>query len=99
MSQAIHKIRGMTVPGGNSTHLGRTISRRPRACSLSSDGAKPWGSRKRYVRRRADSAKPRPSDAKLRAQTDMIPALPVTERLRQLEAEAAFFSSLRPLDD
>ncbi len=46
-----------------------------------------------------DSAKPRPSDAKLRAQTDMILALPVTERLRQLEAEAAFFSSLRPLDD
>ena len=41
----------------------------------------------------------RSSDAKLRAQTDMILAVPVTERLHQLEAEAAFFSSLRPLGD
>jgi hypothetical protein len=45
------------------------------------------------------SARPRRTDAKLRAQTDMILALPVVERLRQLEVEAAFFASLRPLDD
>ena len=39
------------------------------------------------------------SDAKLRAITEMILAMPVDERLRQLEAEADFFASVRPLDD
>jgi hypothetical protein len=40
-----------------------------------------------------------PDDAKLRAVTDMILAMPVDARLRQLEAEANFFASARPLDD
>jgi hypothetical protein len=39
-----------------------------------------------------------PVDAKLRATTEMILAMPVDERLRQLEAEASFFLSIRPLD-
>ena len=38
------------------------------------------------------------SDPKLRAMTEMILAMPVGDRLRQLEAEANFFSSVRPLD-
>ena len=45
-----------------------------------------------------DSSGERPSDPKLRAQTEMILAMPLEERLRQLEAEANFFSSVRPLD-
>ena len=47
----------------------------------------------------AASAVPAPVDAKLRAQTEMILAMPVADRLRQLEAEANFFASVRPLDD
>jgi hypothetical protein len=39
------------------------------------------------------------SDPKLRALTEMILAMPVEERLRRIEAEANFFSSVRPLDD
>lgn len=35
---------------------------------------------------------------KLRAQVDIILSQPVGERLRQIEAEAAFFDLLRPLD-
>ena len=38
------------------------------------------------------------SDPKLRAQTEMILAMPVEDRLRQLETEANFFSSVRSLD-
>jgi hypothetical protein len=38
------------------------------------------------------------SDAKLRALTDMILAMPVGDRLRQIEANANFFLSVRPLD-
>ena len=38
------------------------------------------------------------SDAKLRALTDMILAMPVGDRLLQIEANAIFFSSVRPLD-
>ena len=38
------------------------------------------------------------SNPKLRAQTEMILSMPVDDRLRQLEAEANFFSSVRPLD-
>ena len=37
-------------------------------------------------------------DPKLRATTEMILAMPVDDRLRQLEAESSFFSSIRPLD-
>jgi len=37
-------------------------------------------------------------DPKLRATTEMILAMPVDDRLRQLEAESRFFSSIRPLD-
>ncbi|HVJ96844.1 MAG TPA: hypothetical protein VNC41_08430 [Acidimicrobiia bacterium] len=37
--------------------------------------------------------------AKARATTEMILAMPVGDRLRQIEAEANFFSSVRPLDD
>jgi hypothetical protein len=37
------------------------------------------------------------SDPKLRAQTDRILSMRVTDRLRQLEAEANFFDSIRPL--
>jgi len=40
-----------------------------------------------------------PVDAKLRAQTEMILAMPVADRLRQLEAEANCFASVRPLCD
>jgi hypothetical protein len=39
------------------------------------------------------------SDPKLRAQTERILAMPVADRLRQLEEEANFFLSVRPLDD
>ena len=35
---------------------------------------------------------------KLRAQTDMILAMPIEQRIRQLEEEANFFLSVRPLD-
>jgi hypothetical protein len=38
------------------------------------------------------------ADPKLRATTEMILAMPVDDRLRQLEAESRFFSSIRPLD-
>jgi hypothetical protein len=41
----------------------------------------------------------RESDPKLRAVTDMILAMPVEDRLVQLEAEANFFASVRPLAD
>ena len=40
----------------------------------------------------------RPSDPKLRAQTDRILAMPIHDRLRQIEEEANFFLSVRPLD-
>jgi hypothetical protein len=36
---------------------------------------------------------------KLRAITEMILAMPVDDRLRQIEAEANLFESIRPLDD
>lgn len=45
------------------------------------------------------AAGPAPVDAKLRAQSEMTLAMPVADRLRQLEAEANFFASVRPLDD
>jgi len=38
-------------------------------------------------------------DPKLRAITEMIISQPVEQRLRQLEAEANFFLSARPLPD
>jgi hypothetical protein len=38
-----------------------------------------------------------PADPKLRATTEIILAMPVDDRLRQLEAESSFFSSIRPL--
>ena len=38
-------------------------------------------------------------DPKLRAITEMILAMPIDERLRQLQAEAEFFSAVRPIDD
>lgn len=37
--------------------------------------------------------------AKLRAQSEAILRQPIEQRLRQLEAEADFFASARPLDD
>ena len=39
-----------------------------------------------------------PVDPKLRATTEMILAMPVDDRLRQLEAESSFFSSIRHVD-
>jgi len=45
-----------------------------------------------------DRASPDERDPKLRATTETIVAMPVDERLRQLEAESDFFSSVRPLD-
>jgi hypothetical protein len=39
------------------------------------------------------------SNPKLRAMTDQILSMPVEARLRQIEAEANFFSNVRPLDD
>ena len=54
-------------------------------------------------RRRINASKARlrqrPSDPKLRAATDRILAMPIDERLRQIEEEANFFLSVRPLDD
>lgn len=41
----------------------------------------------------------RRSDPELRAQTEMILAMPVEARLRQLEAEAEFFSGMQPIDE
>lgn len=38
-------------------------------------------------------------DPKLRATTEMILAMPIDERLRQIETEANFFSSVHPVDD
>jgi hypothetical protein len=38
------------------------------------------------------------SDPKLRALTNMILDMPIGERLLQIEANANFFSSVRPLD-
>lgn len=38
------------------------------------------------------------SDPKLRAMTKRILSMPVEARLRQLEEEAKFFNSIRPLD-
>jgi hypothetical protein len=40
----------------------------------------------------------RTSDAKLRAITESILAMPVDDRLRQIEAEADFFGSIRQSD-
>jgi hypothetical protein len=40
----------------------------------------------------------RPSDPKLRAQTERILAMAIDDRLRQIEEEANFFLSARPLD-
>ena len=39
-----------------------------------------------------------PVDTKLRGTTEMILAMPVDDRLRQLEAESILFSSIRPVD-
>ena len=47
---------------------------------------------------RARSAASWESDPKLRVITDMILDMPVGDRLRQIEANANFFSSVRPLD-
>lgn len=41
----------------------------------------------------------RKSDPKLRAQTERILAMPFGDRVRQLEEEANFFLSARPLED
>jgi hypothetical protein len=38
------------------------------------------------------------ADPKLRATTEVILSMPVDDRLRQLEAESSFFSSIRPID-
>jgi hypothetical protein len=38
-------------------------------------------------------------DAKLRAITEQILSMPIDDRLRQLEAEANFFATIRPLDE
>jgi hypothetical protein len=54
------------------------------------------------VRRRINESKAglseRKSDPKLRAQTERILAMPIHDRLRQIEEEANFFLSVRPLD-
>lgn len=39
------------------------------------------------------------ANAKGRATTEMILSMPIHDRLRQIEAEANFFSSIRPLED
>jgi hypothetical protein len=39
-----------------------------------------------------------PVDPKLRATAEMILAMPIDDRLRQLESESNFFSSIRPID-
>ena len=49
-------------------------------------------------RRRTRGSSNDPADPKLRATTEMILAMPVDDRLRQLEAESSFFSSIRSLD-
>ena len=41
----------------------------------------------------------RKSDPKLRAQTERILSMPIEDRIRQLEEEANFFLSARPVDD
>ena len=38
-------------------------------------------------------------DPKLRALSEQTLAMPVADRLRQIQAEADFFASVRPLDD
>jgi hypothetical protein len=38
------------------------------------------------------------SDPKLRAQTERILSMPIEDRLRQLEEEANFFLSIKPLN-
>ena len=38
-------------------------------------------------------------DPKLRAQTERILAMPIHDRLRQIEEEANFFLTVKPLDD
>ena len=47
----------------------------------------------------SEPEQPRPSDPRLRAQSDMILATPIDDRIRQIEAEANFFASVRPIDD
>jgi len=55
-----------------------------------------------FTRRRIAESKAaineRRSDPKLRAQTERILAMPIHDRLRQIEEEANFFLSVRPLD-
>ena len=41
----------------------------------------------------------RRSDPKLRALTEMILAMSIDDRIRQIEAEANFFASVRRVDD
>ena len=41
----------------------------------------------------------RVSDPKLRAETERILAMPIEERLREIEEEANSVSPVRPLDD
>jgi hypothetical protein len=53
---------------------------------------------RRLRRGRALRRSNEPVDPKLRATTEMILAMPVDDRLRQLEAESIFFSSIRPID-
>ena len=49
------------------------------------------------VERVPEPEEPRTSDPKLRAQSEMIPAMPIDDRVRQIEAEANFFASVRLL--
>ena len=62
----------------------------------------PANEREEHIRESVERAKARvnerSSDPKLRAQTERILSMPVGDRLRQLEEEANFFLSLRPLD-
>jgi hypothetical protein len=55
-------------------------------------------SARRARRERTPHKSDAPVDPKLRATTEMILSMPVDDRLRHLEAESSFFSSIRPLD-
>ena len=53
---------------------------------------------RRRIRDAKTGLSERPSDPKLRAQTERILAMSIDDRLRQIEEEANFFLSARPLD-
>ena len=89
LGTAMRRMPGMATVG---FRLGADLASTSMTPTHNGDDARTRGAE------RVEHAGDEPSDAKLRATTEMILAMPVDERLRQLEAESRLFASIRPLD-